>query len=308
MSLFQPSTKAASAVIAEIADTVGASADTEMLTRSLRSLNAAVEHFNNRSNWNFALTEQAPVTVSAPFSVTAMTASAGSSTVSAYTNHGLKPYDFIIGSGFAPGTRVSATAATSFTIIGNPTGFSGTATSVGTAVRDMYDLPSDFKAIYSVRTLGNNTALRQANRRFYDRNIINEQATSTPAGYDLFMIGGAGKIRVVPPPANTDTMQVRYYRRMYVPTATGDTTTLDIPQDYEPYLIAWAKWHFLVDKGDGRLEQGKTWFTLGEQGLTMMVKEQNRKPDESLMFIPGQFSYGNLTDSNTRVIPWEYNY
>ena len=85
-------------------------------------------------------------------------------------------------------------------------------------------------------------------------------------------------------------------------------TTLDIPQDYEPYLIAWAKWHFLTDKGDGRLEQGKTWYTLGEQGLTMMVKEQNRKPDEDLMMVPGQFRYGNMNDSTTRMIPWEYGY
>ena len=118
MSLFQPSTKAASAVVSEIADTVGASADSEMLTRSLRSLNAAIEHFNNRSNWNFSLTEQAPITVFAPFTVTAITASGSSATLTAYSGHGLKPYDFIIGSGFAPGTGVATTAATSFSKIG----------------------------------------------------------------------------------------------------------------------------------------------------------------------------------------------
>ena len=308
MSLFQPSTKAASAVVSEIADTVGASGDSEMLTRSLRSLNAAVEHFNNRSNWNFSLTEQAPITVFAPFSVTGLTASGGAYWVDAPAGHGVKPYDFIGGNYFAMGTRVSSTAVSGFNIFGTVTGLVGTATGSASFTRDMYDLPSNFKAMYSVRTLNNNTTLRQANRRFYDRSVSNEQTTTTPAGYDLFMVGGLGKLRLLPPPASSDTLQVRYYRRMYIPTATGDSTTLDIPQDYEPYLIAWAKWHFLTDKGDGRLEQGKTWYTLGEQGLTMMVKEQNRKPDEDLMMIPGQFNYGNLNDSTTRMIPWEYGY
>jgi len=308
MSLFQPSTKAASAVVSEIADTVGASGDSEMLTRSLRSLNAAVEHFNNRSNWNFSLTEQAPITVFAPFSVTGVTANGGAYWVDAPVGHGVKPYDFIGGNYFAMGTRVSSTAVSGFNIFGTVTGLVGTATGSASFTRDMYDLPSNFKAMYSVRTLNNNTTLRQANRRFYDRSVSNEQTTTTPAGYDLFMVGGLGKLRLLPPPSSSDTLQVRYYRRMYIPTATGDSTTLDIPQDYEPYLIAWAKWHFLVDKGDGRLEQGRTWFPLGEQGLSMMVKEQNRKPDEDLMMIPGQFNYGNLNDSTTRMIPWEYGY
>lgn len=308
MSLFQPSTKAASVVVAEIADTVGASGDNEMLTRSLRSLNAAIEHFNNRSNWNFALTEQAPVKVFAPFTVTGLTASGGAYWVDAPVGHGVKPYDFIKGTYFAMGTRVSSTAVSGFNIFGTVTGLVGTSTVSAEASRDMYDLPSDFKAIYSVRTLNNNTTLRQANRRFYDRSVTNEQDSSTPYGYDLFMIGGLGKLRLLPPPSQTDVLQVRYYRRMYIPTATGDSTTLDIPQDYEPYLIAWAKWHFLVDKGDGRLEQGKTWFQLGEQGLTMMVKEQNRKPDEDLMFFPGQYDYNPQNINSTRLIPWEYNY
>lgn len=308
MSLFQPSSKAASAAIAEIADTVGASADSEMLTRAWRSLNATLEHFNNRSNWNFALTEATPVSVLAPFTVTGITASGGAYWVDAPVGHGVKPQDYIAGNGFPAGTRVSSTAASGFNIFGVVTGFTGTATGSASFTRDMYDLPSDYKAMYSVRTLANNTVMTQVGRRLYDRVVANEQTTSTPVWYDLYMVGSVGKIRLLPPPNSADTLLMRYYRRMAVATSTADATTLDIPQDYEPYLIAWAKWHFLVDKGDGRLEQGKTWFTLGEQGLTMMVKEQNRKPDESLMFIPGQFSYGNLTDSNTRVIPWEYNY
>lgn len=308
MSLFQPSTKAASAAIAEIADTVGASADSEMLTRAWRSLNAALEHFNNRSNWNFALTEAPPVSVLAPFTVSPITISGGAYYVDAPSGHGIKPYDYISGYGFAAGTRVSSTAASGFNIFGVVTGFTGTATASATFTRDMYDLPTDYKAMYSVRLLGNNTPLIQVGRRLYDRVVANEQTTSTPVWYDLYMVGSVGKLRLLPPPVSSNTVMMRYYRRMTTASATNDGTGLDIPQDYEPYLIAWAKWHFLVDKGDGRLEQGKTWFTLGEQGLTMMVKEQNRKPDENLMFIPGQFSYGNLTDSSTRVIPWEYSY
>lgn len=302
MALFQPSTKAVSAVCQEIADTVGASGDNEMTTRAYRSLNAALEHFNNRSNWDFALTDAAPVSVLAPFSAN-VTASAGSVYVTASAGHGVKPLDVISGGPFGNGTRVSATATTG---IGFYASASTSTSTAATFIRDLYDVPSDYKQMYSVRFNVLNAPAYQVNQRLADRTMDNEYGTTTPFAYDLFMVGSQGKIKLLPPPNAADILQMRYYRRMAVATASGQSTTLDIPQDYEPYLIAWAKWHFLVDKSEGRGNQLQTWFTLAETGLTMMVKEQNRRPDYETTFVPGQFAYGPVSLNSTRLLDWNY--
>lgn len=303
MPLFQPSTKTFSATITEIADTVGASADTEMKTRAMRSLNAAVEHFNNKAKWTFLLGEATPTTVVAPFTI-ALTGSSGALSATASAGHGVKPLDWINGDGFTAGTRVSATAATA---VGFYTALT-TAVTGATIVRDMYDLPSDYKDAYTVRLLGGNRILRQVGRRFYDRSVDNEWVTGSPEMYDLFMVGSQGKIRILPPPNGGDVMQLRYYRRMAIASSVSDAAALDIPQDYESYLVAWAKWHFLVDKGEGRLEQGKTWYSLGEQGLRIMLQDQNQRTDNDLMLVPGQFMYGNTNPDSTRFVQWDYTY
>ncbi len=310
MSLFQPSSRVISTVCQEIGDSVGASGDTEMTTRAGKSLDAAIQHFNNRANWNFMLTEGAPIQVFAPFSVTGITASGGSASASAPSGHGVKPDDFIAGSGFITGLRVSATAAGTLGFYGAVTGFTGTAVVSASFTRDLYDLPSDYKAGYTFRLLGGQRALRPVGRRHYDRSVGSEQSSSPPYWYDLFMVGSRGKVRLLPPPVAADVLMPRYYRRMTMVSSalgTADSATLDIPQDFESYVIAFGKWHFLLDKGEGRGEQGKTWFGFAMEGLTTMVKQETKVPDEDLMFIPGQFVGGtNLGDTATRFVDWDY--
>jgi len=307
MSLFQPSTKAVSAACQEIADTVGASGDAEMTTRAGRSLFAGLQHFNNRANWNFALTEAAPITVFAPFNVS-LTASAGQASAAAPAGHGVKPYDFIIASGFAAGVRVSATAASGVGFYGTVTGFSAGATVItGNFTRDMYDLPTDWKQPYSLRLLASQKVVRPIGRRLYDRSITSEQQSSSVEWYDVFMVGSTGRIRLLPPPPSADILQIRYYRRMTIPTTSATADVVDIPQDFEPYLVAWSKWHFLVDKGEGRGDQMKTWFVMADEGLKTMLREQTRQPDEDLAFIPGQYQYGNRGDNVTRFLDWNYS-
>lgn len=64
-----------------------------------------------------------------------------------------------------------------------------------------------------------------------------------------------------------------------------------MPQDYEPYLIAWAKWHYLTDKSEGRSDQAAVWLNFATDGLKVMLADQTRLPDEDLMFIPGHYQY-----------------
>lgn len=307
MSLFNPSTKAVSAACQEIADTAAASGDTEATTRAGRSLFAALEHFNNRANWDFALVEGTPITLFGPFTVTGVTAVAGQVSAQAPQNSGIKIDDLITGNGFLAGTRVTATATAA-----GPKDVFGVnqaiTTNIGTSVtviRDFYDLPSDWKSVYSIKLYTNQNSLRIARRRTWDRSVFDEYTPGTPLYYDVFGIGGKGKVRLLPPPAATDSMQLRYYRRLTVPTTTATADALDIPQDYEPYLVAWAKWHYLIDKSEARGDQAQTWISFANDGLKMMLADQTRIPDEEVMFVPGHYSFGYNINS-TRQRDWDY--
>jgi hypothetical protein len=293
--------------VQSIADTIGASADTEMLNRAHRSLRASFQFLGGKVKWDFMRTEGTTLRVFAPFSVTGVTASAGQVTAAAPNGHGLLIDDVIVGDGFLKGVRVSATAAGSFSFAAAMTGTAAGANVITvTATRDFYDVPSDWKNIYSLRLLNSKIALRYVQRRLWDRTINDEFNASSPYWYDLFMVGGKGKIRLIPPPSSTDQLLNRYYRRFTLQSTSATSTPLDIPEDYEEVPIAWAKWHFLTDKGEGRKEQAQTWFGLAKEGIAMMLAEQATIADEDLAFIPGQFT-GYQNDQSTRWIDWEYS-
>ena len=307
MALFNPSTQSVSGVCGIIADTVGASGDSDMTTRAGRSLNAAIKHFNSRCKWDWLRTEASPVSILAPFGVTA-TVSAGQASATAGAGHGIKVDDFLTGANFFPGTRVTATAAGSYGFNQAVTATAAGANAVSaTATRDMYDLPTDWKTPYSFKMLSGKYALYPMVRRIYDRSQPDEFVTTTPIYYDVFQTGTKGKIRLLNPPAGSDILLMRYHRRMATATATADATVIDIPQDYDEYLISWAKWHFLVDKAEGRAEQATTWLSLANEGLKTMLADQTDQPDQDLMITPGAYSYSvNVGPNSTRWVEWDY--
>lgn len=296
MAFLNNSSLATASAAQQIADAAGASGDTEMITRAGRSYAAAINHFSNFANWEWVLTEAPTILVTAPFDVTGATASANDNKLTNLpTGHGVLPDDFITGPMFASNSAgrvtATATAAGPVGVIGFAETFNAslipTAASsyTVTANRDMYDLPTDWKQPYSVRMLAAQYTLRPIGRRHYDRSVTSEFVfAGTPLYYDIFTIGVKSKIRVLRPPAQTDRMQLRYYRRL-----SPDTTPCDIPAQYEAYLIAFAKWHFLTDKADMR-ERGSDWLQFATNGLQQMLKESTRQPDEDLMFLPGHYS------------------
>jgi hypothetical protein len=308
MAVFNPSTYPWVSAVQEIADSAGASADAEMTTRAHRSLRAAFQHFNGKYDWDFLRTEHSPVVLVPPFTVTGVTASGAAASAAAPAGHGVLVSDLLIGSGFTLGTRVSATAASGFGFNTSITGFTGTAVQTTTVQRDLYDLPSDWKSVYSLRLLSTNTSLTYIGRRAYDRAVSDENLSSTPYYYDLFRSGSGGKIRVLPSPSAADTLQIRYYRRFFLASASGVATSfaLDIPEDYESYPIAWAKWHFLTDKGEGRKDQATVWMQLAQEGLKTMLADQTNIPDESLGFQPAHSITVAPGDKSTRFLDWSY--
>jgi hypothetical protein len=298
--VFNGSVKPVSAAIQEIADSIGASGDTEMCNRAGRSLAQAIEHFSNRADWEYLLTEADPIQVLGQFAVGGVSASALQTSAAVPAGHGILVDDVIAGPGFVAGLRVSATAAGA---INFPVGFVTTAAGINvvtaTVSRDFYPVPSNFRKVYSLRMYGSMSTLRPIRRRFYDRSIVNEFNVTTPVGYDTSQIATKGKIRLLPFPAASDVAQLRYYRRMSVATATAATETLDVPQDFEPYFIAWAKGSFLMDKGEGRSEQGATWFAFANDGMKQMISDQTRLPDEDLMMQPGAFTFNPAWGPNS---------
>lgn len=305
MALFNPSTIPWVSAVQQIADAAGASADSEMLVRAHNSLRASFQYFNGKYKWDFTRTEADPLTLVAPFSV-AVTASAGQASASSLTGHGLQVDDILIGSGLGLGARVCATAASGFSFNVSLTGFTGSQSFTVSAERDLYDLPADWKSTYSMRLLSGKYALRYLGRRAIDRTQESETDVSTPYWYDLFRAGSGGKLRLLPPPAQVDILLRRYYRRMFLASASGVTTALDIPEDYESYPIAWAKWHFLTDKGEGRKDQATTWLTLAQEGLKTMLADQTDVPDEDLSFQPGHATTTWPSDRSTRGLDWNY--
>jgi hypothetical protein len=291
--------------VQQVADSAGASGDGEMTTRAHNSLRAAVQYFSNRAKWNFARKEGVPAAITGPLSI-AITASSGQASASALPGHGILVDDLVVGSGFLYGTRVTATGASGFGINVTTVYGSGLQSFNASFVRDSYDLPADYKSGYSVRLLGSQKALRYIGRRIYDRGVTDEAAAGTPERYDLFNVYGRSKVRLLPPPSAADVLLQRYYRRMTVGSASGDTTTLDIPEDYEAYPISWAKWHFLTDKREQGGQQGTTWLTLATEGLKTMLADQTVIPDEDLGFVPGHaMPDPGGGDRSTRFIDWD---
>lgn len=303
MALFRQSSIPWATAVQQIADSADASADDEMRNRAHLSLRAAFQFIGGRARWDFLRGEYPVQVVTGPFSVGGVSATAGSAFASSITGHGIAVDDIVSADGFLYGTRVSATAASGFGVTVAPT--AGGSALTATFTRDMYDAPSDMRIEYGVKLLSSQRPLTYVNRRAYDRSVTDEFTAGSPYWYDLFMLGSASKVRLVPPPAGSDLLLQRYYRTFTLATASAASASLDFPQNYEYVPIAWAKWHFLTDKGEGRKDQATVWMSLAQDGLKQMLAEQTAIPDETLGFIPGGLPV--FWDSrSTSWINWDY--
>lgn len=277
-----------------------------MTDRAHTSLRAAFTHFGNRYNWDFLRDEGNPAQVIGPFTVTGVSASAGQVSAACPAGHGFAVDDILYASGSIVGNRITATAASGFGFAVAITGFTAGVTVItATAARDYYSAPSNYRRIYTVRLLGSEKSLGYATRRTYDRFVTDEFAAGSPDSYDLYSLGGKGKIRLLPPPSAADVLLVRYSRRFSLASASSVTSSLDIPEDYESYVIAWAKWHFLTDKAEGRSEQATTWISLAQEGLKTMLADQTVIPDQDLGFTPAHAVPVAIGDNSTRNLDWE---
>lgn len=294
MALFQGSTKTWQEGVQEVADSGGASASTEMLNRAHQSLRAGFQFLNSRASWEYLLTHADPTTLVAPINLTGVSATGGVASASFPTDHGLAISDYIVGSGFPRGTLITATGT-------NNCGFNATLTGIditgevvsATATRAQYDAPSDFKKPYHARLLGAQRPLTFVRQRLLGRLSTTINKSGSVYNYTISNIAGApgnrasgsGKLTLIDAPNSADVLDLWYYRRMYIGTASADGNAIDIPEDFEYVPLAFAKWHYLTDKNVGN--QSTTWFSLSERGIELMLRDNVLQPDENLAFLPG---------------------
>ncbi len=303
MGLFRQSTIPWVTAVQQIADSASVSGDPQMQARAHLSLRAAFQFIGGKTRWDFLRGEYPIQVVTGPFSIGTVSATAASAFASCAPGHGIAVDDLVSANGFLYGTRVSATASGGFGVTVAPT--AGGSAITATFTRDMYDAPSAMRAEYGAKLISSLRPLIYVRRRPYDRGTTDEFVASGPYWYDLFMLGSASKIRLLPPPAGSDLLQQRYYRTFLMASASGMTVSLDIPEDYEYVPVAWAKWHFLTDKGEGRKDQAATWMSLAQDGLKQMLAEQTGLPDDDLTMTPGHMNMWP-DRSSTRWIDWDY--
>jgi hypothetical protein len=85
-------------------------------------------------------------------------------------------------------------------------------------------------------------------------------------------------------PGASSSVILNYHRAIAVPSADADI--LDIPQDYESYLLAQSKYLYLLDKGPQYTAQLGGWKNFFEEGKRKAIAAETRRPTENKMFIP----------------------
>lgn len=103
-----------------------------------------------------------------------------------------------------------------------------------------YDVPYDFKDVYSLRLEGAfHRPLVQRPRRDFDRRTW-RQVPSYPTAYNTLWVMPQGKLELMPVPVNSDTGHMRYYSRMPVPcTVTVSVTTWTLGAALEDTSATW---------------------------------------------------------------------
>lgn len=285
MPPFTPSTMTLAVAKTVVAESAGAQASTEMLTRAGRSLDATAQRWN-RLRLKYLLSEQF-ISLVAPISVTGCSMTSGSvtaSSTSSFTSAGVSADDTVSGGAARPESFLSSTINATAIALSAPATATFSDTTL-TFTRSMYALATDFNHVYDVRMVSNNRPLFYVQRRTYDRLIMDQVSTASIWGYELFSYGEKGKVRFVYPVGGVGTVLMRYYRRITMPTANTSATTLDLPQDYEDAFIAASKAHFLADKDDSAPKQ-RYWDAYAQTALKQILGDQHDIPDEELAFLP----------------------
>jgi hypothetical protein len=179
-----------------------------------------------------------------------------------------------------------------------------------TSASSVYDLPTDFRKMYDVRLQTNSRTLKYIDASDYDNQHPQASTPSVPTGYMLQhqweVASTGGKIELVPGCSVSDNLLISYYRKVTIPSAiltgatSSDSTTIDIPEHYHSFLLAWARALYLANKG-GEDQRMMFWTKIAQDGLLKARAADEWNPDDSPGFQPGA-SQAQYNPNNT--LPW----
>lgn len=142
------------------------------------------------------------------------------------------------------------------------------------------DLPSAFKKPYNAY-LDGISPLTYIERFEWDKRTAGIPGPGQPAFYSLFNVENRGRIELWPHSSISATLKVLYTRS---PGFVADDEPLDIPERWEGYILAGARYR-LVGSKEGS-EKAQFWKKEYEDGVGKAVADDNRIPDRFEGFRP----------------------
>jgi len=149
-----------------------------------------------------------------------------------------------------------------------------------------YNLPSDYRRMYTVRLGTGNRPLAYVDQREWDRYVLNQATPGTPMGYTIIRTTNTQEqIRIFPIPSQADTLVFLYHRLITTPSVGG--TAVDIPERYQTYVIYQARANLIFSHPNE--QGGEIWQARADRYLKKMQHE-DQDADRPAAFRPGDAS------------------
>lgn len=156
----------------------------------------------------------------------------------------------------------------------------------GTATYDLVSLGGGTrpKKIYSARLKTDKWVLQFVRQREWDRIVWNQESPGAARYYtEVRSANGNLTIKLFPTPNSGETLQVRVFEHIVIPSADGDT--LDIPDRYIPAVLSLGRYYFLIDR-DGEDQRAPVYLQKAEQLIQKAIQDDVGMPDEDIHFTP----------------------
>lgn len=139
------------------------------------------------------------------------------------------------------------------------------------------------KRVHSARLKINKRTLVFVRQRQVDRVIRDQEQQQIPLAYTEVLTPVGISMKLFPIPSVGDTAQVRVYRT--IKDAYSDNDPLDVPDRYLPAVLAWGRYHFLIDRNalDPRADN---FLSIAEQRYQDARTDDVGQPDEDVHFVP----------------------
>lgn len=150
-----------------------------------------------------------------------------------------------------------------------------------------YDLPANYRRMYTARLQTGNRPLTYVDQREWDRYVLDQTSQGSPTGYTIFRSTNTQeRIRIFPIPAQADNLIFLYHRVITTPSAGG--TALDIPERYQTYVIYQARAN-LIASGHPNETDREYWQARADR-YYRKLKHEDQDADRPAAFRPGDSS------------------